>query len=67
MKGKKEIILNFAASMPVSRNLCASIAMKIEAESGTELLCRISVVLIIKEDYGSVCGFGFFFHPKLGM
>lgn len=41
--GQKEKILNLRAAMPVSRNLCASVGMKVEAESGTELLCRWSV------------------------
>lgn len=36
--GQKEKILNLGAAMPVSRNLCASVGMKIEAESETELL-----------------------------
>lgn len=57
--------MNFGAAVLVSRILCASVGMKIEAESGTELLCRVSIILVIKEDYGSVCGFGDFF-PKIG-
>lgn len=56
--GQKEKILTLEAALPVSRNLCASVGMKIEAENG--LSCSVdclSIILVIQEDYRNVCGF----------